>query len=303
VYVVGSGRSGTTLMDTILGNHPRLYGAGELATLAVDNVFHRIYCPCGKLTDECEFWGAVVGEWFERTGLRNLEEHGRLRQKFEGARLHGLSRLLREKLFRSRAFNEYARQTTELYRAVRKISGREMIVDSSAIPMRALSLSMMPGIDLRLIHLVRDGRGVAWSLKKGFREDQKAGLATNIEPRPVWRSALTWIAYNVVSSWACRWVPKGRAHFCRYEDLSANSGPVLRGLGEFLGCDFGEVIQRIDSGEGLKVGCTFGGNRLRMGGNVRLRLDTEWTKNLSPAETRTLSRMCGWLMRKYGYQV
>lgn len=175
VYVVGSGRSGTTLLDTILSNHPRFYGAGELALLAVDNLFHRFYCPCGRPIDQCIFWCSVVQEWFQRTGLRNLEEHARARQIFEGPRLHGLPRLLQEKLHRSRKFTEYAKQTVELYRAIRHVSGREVIVDSSVIPMRALALSMMPEIDLRLIHLVRDGRGVAWSLKRGLREAPKAG--------------------------------------------------------------------------------------------------------------------------------
>ncbi len=303
VYVVGSGRCGTTLMDAILGNHPRLYGAGELGILSVDNAFHRLYCPCGKPTDECLFWQAVVREWFARTGLRDLAEHARVRQPFEGPRLHGLSRLMREKLHRSQAFVEYSRQTTELYRAIRHVSGREIIVDSSAVPMRALALSMMPQIDLRLIHLIRDGRGVAWSLKKRVREDPKAGIGASEEPRPVWRSALTWLGYNLVSSWVCRQVPQGRAHFCRYEDLSVNSEAVLNRIGEFLECDFEEIIQRIKSGGALKVGCTYGGNRMRMSGEVRLRLDTDWTKNLSLAEQRTFSRMCGWLMRKYGYQV
>lgn len=303
VYVVGSGRSGTTLMDTILSNHPRMYGAGELAMLSVDTCFHRFYCPCGGPVDKCGFWTNVIQEWFQRTGLRDLSEHAAIRQRFEGPRLYGLPSLLREKLFRSHEFTEYTRQTTELYRAVRQVSGREIIVDSSAIPMRALALSMMPEIDLRLIHLVRDGRGVAWSLKKGLQVDAKGGVGTAEHPRPVWRSALTWIAYNMTSSWVCRQVPRGRAYFCRYEDLSTNSEAVLRGIAEFLDCDFEEIIQRINSGGALKVGCTFGGNRMRMSGEVRLRLDTDWMQKLTPQEQRTLSRMCGWLMRQYGYQL
>jgi len=302
VYVVGSGRSGTTLMDTILSNHPRLYGAGEMALLAVDNLYHRFYCPCGKPVDQCQFWTAVVAEWYQRTGLSDLSEHARIRQRFEGPRLQGLSRLMREQWFRSRGFAEYARQTTELYRSIQHVSGKEIVVDSSAIPMRALALSLMPGIDLRVIHLVRDCRGVAWSLRKGLKEDPKAGICTTERPRPVRRSALTWIAYNLASSWVCRRLPKGRALFCRYEDLSTQCSTELRRIGEFLGCDFEEIIQRLDSGGALKVGCTFGGNRMRMSGDVRLRLDTDWRQKLTPAEQQTLNRMCGWLMRKYGYR-
>lgn len=303
VYVVGSGRCGTTLLDTILSNHPQVYGAGELALLSVNNLFHRFYCPCGGPVDGCQFWGAVMAEWFRRTGMTDLTEHARLRQLFEGPRLVGLSRLMRERLRPSKEFAKYASQTAELYRSIRQVSGRNIIVDSSAIPMRAFALSMMSEIDLRLVHLVRDGRGVAWSLKKGLQEDPKQGIGTTEEPRPVWRSALTWIAYNMASTWVCRQVPRDRSFFCRYEDLSVNSEDVLDRLGDFIGCDFSELVQRIKSGEPLKVGCTFGGNRMRMGGSVRLRLDSDWTQKLSQSEKRTLSWMCGWLMRRYGYQV
>jgi hypothetical protein len=203
----------------------------------------------------------------------------------------------------TQSFREYAYQTTELYRAIADVSGRPIIVDSSAIPMRALALSLMPEIDLKLIHMVRDGRGVAWSLKKGLQANPQAGVCTTETPRPVWRSAMTWLAYNLTSSWVCRQLPRDRVFFCRYEDLSTNSEPILREMGRFLQADFDDVIRQINHDQPLKVGCTFGGNRMRMRGEVKLRLDTEWTVRLSAAEQRTLSRMCGWLMRRYGYHL
>lgn len=303
VYIVGSGRSGTTLMDTILGSHPKLYGAGELALLSVNEFFHQIYCPCQNRVDECPFWLKVIENWFQRTGLKDLKGHNEFRRQFEGPQMRGFTRLMREKLVRTKDFTEYTRQTTELYRAIREVTGRTMIVDSSAIPMRALSLSMMRDIDLRVIHIIRDARGVAWSLKKGLQADPKAGIGVSETPRPVWRSSLTWIAYNLLASWVCRQLPASRVHFCRYEDLSTNSEPVLRKFGEFLQCDFEDIIQQIKSGGALKVGCSFAGNRMRMKGEVRLRLDTDWTQMLSPKEKQTVLRMCGWLMRQYGYQL
>lgn len=303
VYIVGSGRSGTTLMDTILGSHPDLYGAGELALLSVSDFFHQIYCPCQNRVDECPFWLKVVEVWFQRTGLTHLNQHNELRRKFEGPQMRGFTRLMREKMIRTSAFTEYALQTTELYRAIREVTGRTMIVDSSAIPMRALSLSMMPDIDLRVIHIVRDARGVAWSLKKGLKADPKAGIGASEVPRPVWRSSLTWIAYNLLSNWVCRQLPASNVAFCRYEDLSSSSESVLRRFGEFLQIDFEEIIERIKSGGALKVGCSFAGNRMRMKGEVRIRLDTDWVQMLSPREKQTVLRMCGWLMRQYGYQL
>src|SRR3712207_8630396 len=53
---------------------------------------------------------------------------------------------------------------TTLFRSA--VSGKPVIVDSSKSPARALALGMVPGIDLYVVHLVRDGRGVATSLRK-----------------------------------------------------------------------------------------------------------------------------------------
>lgn len=51
-----------------------------------------------------------------------------------------------------------------LYRAIRRVTGARVVVDSSKNASYARILADTPGIRLRILHLVRDSRGVAYSL-------------------------------------------------------------------------------------------------------------------------------------------
>src|SRR4028119_1802817 len=50
-----------------------------------------------------------------------------------------------------------------LYRAIQRVSGAGVIVDSSKRFSYAVLLSLLPFGDLRVVHLVRDSRAVAYS--------------------------------------------------------------------------------------------------------------------------------------------
>src|ERR1019366_1995765 len=61
-----------------------------------------------------------------------------------------------------------------LYRAIRQVAGKSVVVDSSREASQALVLARIPDIDLKVLHLVRDSRAVAFSYlrrKPQFRDD------------------------------------------------------------------------------------------------------------------------------------
>jgi hypothetical protein len=58
-----------------------------------------------------------------------------------------------------------------LYSAIAQVSGG-VIVDSSKTPSYLFLLQRVEGIDLRLLHLVRDSRGVAYSTLKRIRRPE-----------------------------------------------------------------------------------------------------------------------------------
>jgi hypothetical protein len=102
----------------------------------------------------------------------------------------------------SRAFGEYKNHVLGLYEAIEKVSGKEVIVDSSKNPVRAFALTQIKDIDLRLVHLVRDVRGVVCSVMKPHRKDPSKGVQKDLEPIPLWRAALMWRVINHLSEMA-----------------------------------------------------------------------------------------------------
>lgn len=298
-YIAGYGRSGTTVLDIALGQHGAVFGAGEITALTRHVWSGNEYCACGCLVRACPFWSAVVGRWLESEDSSLVERYAGLQAKTEG--LANLARGLVGGRGARRAFEEYGRQTAHLLRAIAAEAGAAVVVDSSKLPGRAFALSLVPGVDLRVVHVVRDGRGVAWSLLKRYDRDVKAGLQREIVPRPVARTALRWALVNLAVEALCRRLGPARSLRLRYEDLTGDPEAALGRVGRTLGLDLGQVGAALHRGEPMGPGHQIAGNRLRMGGAVRLARDDAWRSDMPADKRATFDRLCGWLLRRYGY--
>ena len=337
LYITGLGRSGSTILDVVLGNHPKIESVGEVTRLirtgwvggeSLRGIgrkrLRRPVCTCGKRLDvpevedapeeACPFWSRVRREWVERVDPRDdMEGYPRLQDDFELKRQW--PRLLCEaRRGPSARFRSYARLTRAFFESVRAASGRHVVVDSTMFSVRTFALSMMPGIDLHVVHLVRDGRGVVASHRKSFEKDLRAAAAGDRGGRPPWwkaaarrrvlypESVVRWVAHNLASEWVCARLGPGRAMRLRYEDFVADPEAALGRIGSLIGLDLAGVADAASSGEPLRAGHNIGGNRTKKSGSVTLRPDArEWRKALSPAEQRLAWALMGWLMRRYGY--
>ena len=333
--ITGLGRSGSTILDVVLGNHPQIESVGEVTRLirtgwvggeSLRGIgrkrLRRRVCTCGKRLDApevenaeeaCPFWSRVRREWVERVDPRDdIEGYPRLQDDFELKRRW--PRLLCEaRRGPSARFRSYARLTRAFYESVRAASGRPVVVDSTMVSVRTFALSMVPGIDLYAVHLVRDGRGVVASHRKSFEKDlllaagERGGLPARWKAAARRRvlypeSVVRWVAHNLISGWVCARLGPGRAMRLRYEDFVADPQAALGRIGSLVGLDLAGVAQAASSGEPMRAGHNIGGNRTKKSGYVTLRPDAqEWREALSPAEQRLSWALMGWLMRRYGY--
>ncbi len=300
VYIAGVGRSGSTVLDSVLGNHPLIQSVGELSRLANDAWIHNFYCSCGKRSQECPFWVAVYDAWCASNGDVSAEQYVETQKSVE--RFRRLPVLLREQWKNSETFQMYAEQTLLILKAIQKVSGRSIIVDSSKGVERAYVLSLIPEIDLRVIQLVRDPRGVVWSHKKAFKKDIENGLPRDIQSQPAWRAALYWCRINMEANWLRQRLGPEKALLIRYEDFMTDTLPVLQNIGDFIGLDLTDIQRMVNEGEKLYFDHTIAGNRVRMKGKLELKFDQEWRHNLSPNDRRVTELLSGWLMNHYGYK-
>jgi hypothetical protein len=172
---------------------------------------------------------------------------------------------------------------------------------------------MVPGIDLHVVHLVRDLRAVMTSHRKSFEKDLQAAIMRDHEGHPPWKTALRrrvlhlvsavrWTERNLATELVCARLGPKRAMRLRYEDFVADPEAALGRIGSLLGLDLTDVAKAAASGQPMRAGHNVGGNRTKKSGYITLRPDEqEWKSALSPAEQRLSWVLTGGLMRRYGY--
>ena len=322
LYVVGVGRSGSTILDIVLGNHPDIQSTGEVTNLVrtgwisheslrgIEQEKRRLpLCTCGRrldvpeTQDACPFWSDVRREWLARLDDRDeIESYPTLQDAFERERRW--PRLLYEaRRGPSPQFLSYARLTRALFESVRAASGRPVVVDSSKPPVRAFALSMVPGVDLHAVHNVRDVRGYMATRRKTFQKDVKAGIEWDHQSHPAWRSMVRWVYLNLQSEWVCSRLGPGRAIRLRHEDFAEDPEKALKEIGGLVSLDLSGLAQAASSRQVMRVGHNIGGSRIRKSENLRVRTDAgEWKNALSTKEQWLSWALMGPLLHRYGYK-
>lgn len=301
VVVIGDGRSGSTVLDIVLGSHPNIEGVGALRKLPrsgwVPDTDRR--CACGSPIHACPFWIRVYERWTEAVGEEGLARYIELQDRYE--RFRAWPRLLIEAHKPSPSFLAYARMTSALYEAIQGVSGTRVILDSSKKPVRAYALLASRSLDVRVLHLVRDGRGVVWSRLKSLDRDVDAGIPKDWPATRPWRTTVHWTQVNLESEWVARRAGEANASRVEYESFVERPGELLERISSVVGEDLSGLVNGLANGQEMHPGHRVGGNRMRLSGPVRLRPDMEWTTKLKPTDRRTFWRMAGWLARRYGY--
>ena len=135
VYIAGSGRSGSTLVERVLGEIPSMTNVGELMDLARRSAPENERCGCGLAFGDCPFWTKVgehaFGGW-EPGQLADLE---RLRASV--ARQRYLPKLLAFAAA-GRGFRadvaKFGAGYAAIYQAIADTDGANCVVDASKVP-------------------------------------------------------------------------------------------------------------------------------------------------------------------------
>jgi hypothetical protein len=308
LYLAGSGRSGSTLVTTILGQLDGAFAAGELRYLWQRGVRENRPCGCGVPFADCPFWSEVmaglvpVGELPATAGRVAAGLATRLR-------LRALPRLLRRHRRGEPVVDHHPDDAVlaALYRAIARAlpvaadGAAPVIVDSSKLPPYGAFLDGLPDLRLRILHLVRDPRATAFSWRRRRRLDGAADDRLMSRP-PVWKAALLWRVWNdaTVRLW-------GRRHperylRVRYEDFVADPVATLRRITDFAGLPPGESPFTADGAVRLAPTHSVAGNPARHRvGAVPITDDSEWRTALSPRAYAVATVLTWPVLRRFGY--
>ncbi len=300
LYIVGYGRSGTTVFDIALGQSQLVFGGGEIANFTEHVWANNEHCACGYPVHDCPFWTSVIKQWsLAEEGSSPIGRYRDLQELVESN--VGLVRALLRR-GTDKDWREYASLTSSFFRAIALVSGCILIVDSSKAPSRAFALAQIDDIDLHVVHLVRDGRAVAWSMLKGYKRNMRAGLQRNIQPKSMMRTATRWCLVNLASEVLCRRLGRKRYVRVKYEEFAADPPSSLRQVERLVELDFADVKTALRHGKTITPMHQVAGNRLRMKKEITLVQDDRWRIEMPARKTATFKLFYGWMLRRYGYR-
>lgn len=290
VYIGGAGRSGSTLLDNLLGSSPGWFSAGELRLLWSARQLWTHRCGCGLPLRNCDLWSAVLATtgdvdlaWAADMDRRML----RSRQAWRVFRRGGISANPEE--------DRFVELTGRVPRAVSTVTGEPVVVDSSKSPTRVAVLAAS-GLDVAVVHLVRDPRAIAWSWRRSAHARDETHPFT---PRTTAAAAAEWTANNVAIETVVRRTGV-RCTRVRYEDLVDDPARTLASIADLVGTELDVPIA--GSTATLCDNHTVAGNPSRFRtGAVSLRRDDEWRTRLAAGDRRLTTALTLPLLRRYRY--
>lgn len=317
--IAGTGQNGATLLTRALGRLPGFAAVGELGRLWDKGLLDDQSCGCLEPFSACPFWTeageAGFGGWDRVDGyeVARLREEVRLRRALPSdsrppipqVRQRAPSRLpwLAARTAGHRArMRGYADVMGRLYRGIDEVAGGAVIVDSMKVPYHIDVVRRIPDVDLSVLHLVRDSRGVAYSNLKWVPKQSPSGGKAYRGRRSPAKAALRWAQVNAsFDVLAARGVRTARA---RYERVVASPREELRRIAAFAGVRVGDDDLAFvgDAAIELVPDHLVAGNRMRLeSGTVALRADEAWREGLGERERRLVTALTWPLLRRYGY--
>lgn len=188
LYIVGSGRSGSTVLSRLLGAHPDIVSVGELLNYRqfFESAEERErHCSCGSALLDCSFWKRVRETTRDACG----EEFPDLKSKVDA---------------------DFAAANRAVIEAVHEASGGRIVLDTSKRYDRLRMLRATRQFDISVIHLIRDPRAYGYS---SLLTELRKGQGPDVLYRKLsrWQNKNLWLRAEAVGV--------TRYQQVRYEDL------------------------------------------------------------------------------------
>ncbi|MFQ5643115.1 MAG: lipopolysaccharide biosynthesis protein [Thiogranum sp.] len=295
IFIAGSPRCGSTILDRVLGTLDGVASFNELNRLFRSRVSKEELCACGRSFQDCEFWDAVMDRVItDPEDVRRIEF-----LNYQVAQMRHFPRLYtgRQGGRYRHQLEEYRQWLGRLYTALAEVSGKRIIVDSSKVPSRALILAGIPGVRVHVVHVVRDVRAVAYSWQKQKFDPTTGQMMLRFSPRRVLHM---WYTHNVFSDLLARRLPYTRVN---YERFAQQPRTVLQELVNQIPVLADRKLTFEDEHSITLPGLhSIGGNpdRFRVG-STRIRLDSAWVQGLDASTARWLGILAYPMLVKYGY--
>jgi hypothetical protein len=263
IYLMGAGRSGTTALATFLGNSHNILSVGEMHQF-FEHIEHNKPCSCGALLSECDVWSRVLA----RLPHDYLDNPGAYKSFCDDFEYHKAVPKYLLRSFKSEDIHKYTDINEIVFQAIEEEYQKSYILDSAKYIGRALGLSKSNKINIKIIYVIRDVRGVISSFTKSV-QTSRTPLSTIVY----------WTIVNIVAEFVYRVFPKGSVIKLKYEDLIDEPIREFERLEKFLGIDLGDVKEKVIENQAFDMPHIIGGNRMKSNKQIYFRKDASWRDN------------------------
>ena len=303
----------------LLGAHRDAATAGELKATSLGDP-DQYKCSCGTFLKSCDFWKKVntrMGEKgipFEITRARTSIHE--VDSKFAARLLQPLYRPQPWEVARDLALSlsptwrshlrETQRRNLALVETLHEVTGAKVIIDSSKLPLRLKYLLREKSLDIKIIRLIRDGRGVSltymdeWNFADSQDPKMRKGGTGDIKARrikPMSVAAREWRRSNESAEALLKTLSPSQYIEVRYEEVCADPNGTLARICRFLELDPSGLATNFRAVEKHVIG-----NGCRFDTTSEIRQDLRWKEHLTKDDLRVFDEVAGELNRKYGYQ-
>lgn len=252
LYIMGAGRSGTTILGILIGNLQKSYHVGE-----INKFFEFKGVPHARKEGEAcynvykEIFNDFFVEYCEKELMipRSFEYHSGLMKSFfvsSGSEL-----------------NKYYKMQCKLFESLFDVFGSEVIIDSSKYPLRALMLKRLSEYDISYVYLRRPYFSAYSSFKKKGIEQPSQNLLS---------FTLYYFIVNVLSFIVYLRLPKNKKVYVPYKGMINKPCIYIKKICDIIDVDPINLMNKISKNELLDVGCVFEGNRIRLKEKIRFGL-------------------------------
>lgn len=303
LYLGGIGRSGSTVLGRMLGSVEGAVSVGEVVHLWGRGLRDDHLCGCGQRFSECPFWRAVGDEAFGSWSRVVADDMVALQHAVDRNRYLPwlMSRSGPDRYQADLA--DYLGVLARLYQAMARVTGGGVLVDTSKNVPYAWLLRRVPEIDLRVVHLVRDSRGVAHSwAKTSVRRPEMTDQTEYMDAVPSTKLAARWSFDNVMFDLLRMRDDHGLR--LRYEDVVTDPVKALLQVADLAG-----LIPQPALLDSLGRGAfepteqhEVSGNPMRfVDGPVVLGPDVAWRTAMPARDRWTVTVLTAPLIARYGY--
>ena len=299
--IIGWGRSGSTVLGNVLGHCEGFFFGGELRNIWKLSLLKNRLCGCGVPLKECSFWNSVLKKSFGE--VRNLDVSLIVKQLEKTTKSRAVALKFSPcggKYFSSFKYSLDA--IRKLYSGIQAETYCRVIVDATKAPLYSYFLSLVDELDVYVIHLIRDPRGIAYSRKKKIVQPDKESTIYLEQFNPM-NNSLLWNVRNLISEYLWKKY-ENKYLMVRYEDFALEPERTVSNILNFIGESNAKTPFVSDRTVRLGHNHSVWGNPSRFKtGDVELKLDDEWRNKLGFLD-KTVSTICTLpLLVKYGYKI